>query len=298
MGMSLLVSAGSATGNEVAAAATPPNELPLEWHDFTGDGKSDLVAREQSTGNVYVFRHSGRVNGSLTFDQKILVLQGAQNFTWMGVNDVTGDSIADLVARLSDGTLVTYPGVGGLNGLGTFEPAVVVGSGWNIVNQIQLSDVTGDGYADISGVWSTTGELFVWPSTGLFDGVNTWGPKELIGTGWNAYNWVGSNEATSDDEKPDLVGRKASDGTLQLYPHQQFYDGTKTYVGPVQVGKGYQAVQPVTMTDLSLDGFPDIIAKRGGDLIFYPNAGGYDGDNTFRAPITLGTTWSGMDLVA
>lgn len=279
-------------------AATPANELPGEWHDFSGDGKSDLVAREASTGNVFIFRHSGSINGVSTFDQRFLVIPGAQSFNWIGVTDVTGDFAADLVARLSDGSLVAYPGTGGALGLSTFEAPIVIGSGWNGVSMMQLSDVTGDGYADITGRWSG-GELYVYPHTGMFDGVNTFSGPELIGAGgWNIYDWIGSAEATSDDEKPDLVGRRANDGTLQLYPHQRFYDGSRTYVGPAQVGVSWNTVQPLTMTDVDGDTFTDIITRRGGELLFHPNAGGYDGDSTFRAGITVGSGWGGMDLVA
>jgi hypothetical protein len=297
---SLLVNAGTSMSaeGEPRIAATPANELPGEWHDFSGDGRSDLIAREASTGNVYIYRHSGSFNGTSTFDQRFLVLTGAQSFNWMGVTDITGDFTTDLVARLSDGTMVAYPGTGDPLGLTTFEAPITIGSGWNGVSAMQLADVTGDGYADITGRWAG-GELYVYPHTGMFDGVNTLSSPELLGTGWNIYDWIGSAEATSDDEKPDLVGRRPGDGTLQLYPHKRFYEGSTTYVGPVQVGTGWNTVQPLTMTDVNGDNFTDIVARRGNDLIVYPNAGGYDGDNTFRAPTTVGAGgWTGMDLVA
>ncbi|OAH15339.1 trypsin-like serine protease [Streptomyces jeddahensis] len=80
--------------------------------DFTGDGKADLIARSKSTGDVYLYKGTGK-SGSGAFSGRIKVRS-----SWTGYNafdavgDVTGDGKADFLARTSGGTLYLYPGTG------------------------------------------------------------------------------------------------------------------------------------------------------------------------------------------
>ncbi|MER5179866.1 trypsin-like serine protease [Streptomyces sp. NPDC002896] len=80
--------------------------------DFTGDGKADLIARSKSTGDVYLYKGTGK-SGSGAFSSRIKVRS-----SWTGYNafdavgDVTGDGKADFLARTSGGTLYLYPGTG------------------------------------------------------------------------------------------------------------------------------------------------------------------------------------------
>jgi hypothetical protein len=293
---------GSA-GVVTAAPAAPPvvaaeYVLPFEWRDFTGDGVSDLVGRQAGTGDIYVFRHTGTFDATRTYDQKFLVAGQAQNYNWMGVSDITGDFTADLVARDNNGDLIVRPGSGRPVGVETFLAPVVLGNGWNGLSQLALSDVTGDGYTDITGMRGN-GELVVYPHTGMFDGINTFAPPELLGTGWDIMSWIGAGEVTSADEKPDLLGVRRDNGTLQVYPHKPFYDNTNSYSGPVQAGTGWDTVQIAGIADVSRDGFGDLVVKRSnGDLVVYPNSGRLSGDTTFKGPVLVGTGWNGIDLVA
>ncbi|WP_170068071.1 FG-GAP repeat domain-containing protein [Lentzea guizhouensis] len=211
---------------------------------------------------------------------------------------MTGDFAADLIARRTDGTLVVYRGTGRLNGTSTFESPVEVNVGWRDITSISIADVTGDGDNDIIGRWPD-GRLFTYPNVGVFDGMNTFAGPEQIGASWNIMAWMGSAELTSDDEKPDLMGWRASDGTMQLYPRARWYDGSNTFVGPVQVGTGWNTVEVKSLVTVTNDPFTDIVARRPGtgELIVYPNAGGYDGNETFRSPVLIGTGWGPMDLI-
>lgn len=283
-----------ATGSYVLAAAT----IPSQWHDLTGDGRSDLVAREASSGTIYVYPHSGSYNGTSTFGGRHAVLFGTEALNWIAVNEVTGDFAADLVGRRADGTLVVYPGSGRLQGGLTFGEAVEVGTGWNVITALAVADVTDDGEQDLVARWPD-GTLSVYPHTGIFDGTNTWSPPETIGTGWNIMDWIGIAELTSDDSRADIVARRHDDGTLQLYPHNLWYDGTSTFVGPVRVGLGWHSVQIMTLVTVTIDDFTDVVTRNGnGELVVYRNAGGYNGDSTFHSPTVVGYGWNAMDLIA
>ncbi|WDV56951.1 trypsin-like serine protease [Streptomyces coeruleorubidus] len=79
--------------------------------DFTGDGKTDLIARSTSGSYVYLYKGTGQA-GSGAFSARVKVR------TWSGYNafdatgDITGDGKADFLARTPGGTLYLYPGTG------------------------------------------------------------------------------------------------------------------------------------------------------------------------------------------
>ncbi|MEV3938500.1 FG-GAP-like repeat-containing protein [Glycomyces sp. NPDC049804] len=148
-------------------------------HDYTSDGKDDLVARHTSTGTLYVY--PGRGDG--TFGTKIKVGTG-----WGGmretnaVGDLDHDGHADLLSiAKSDSCLYFYRG----NGNGTFKSRVQVSCGWKSYEAITgVGDFNRDGHADFLSRRVTDGVLFLYPGNGK----GGHGTRVQIGTGWNAMN--------------------------------------------------------------------------------------------------------------
>ncbi|MFE2042217.1 trypsin-like serine protease [Streptomyces sp. NPDC059477] len=79
--------------------------------DFTGDGRTDLIARTKTGSTVYLYKGTGKA-GTGAFSARVKVR------TWSGFNafdavgDITGDGKADLLARTPAGKLSLYPGTG------------------------------------------------------------------------------------------------------------------------------------------------------------------------------------------
>ena len=124
--------------------------------DLTGDGRADIVGFGED--GVYVALNNG--NGSFGDARKVLSVF-AYNEAWRVekhprfLADLTGDGRADIVAFGEDGVYLALN-----NGNGTFGDAQrVVGNfsfndGWRVEKHPRfVTELTGDGKADIIGFW-------------------------------------------------------------------------------------------------------------------------------------------------
>ncbi len=241
--------------------------------DFDGDGWSDLLARQTSSGSLYLYRGNGTA-----------VAGGVQRGTgWNSMNVVTRfgdfnrDGREDVIARESaTGTLWLYRGTG----VG-FLARLRIGSGWSGMSEITpVGDLTGDRYPDLLAVQTSTGYLYVYPGRGT-----TLGAGRRIGGGWNAMSELAGVGDVNRDGRLDLVARKSATGALWLYR------GTGTGVGSgVQVGTGWSGMRDlVGVGDFDRDGFADLAAVQSatGKLFRYPWRG-----TSFGSAVLLGSGWS------
>jgi hypothetical protein len=168
--------------------------------DFSGDGRDDIVGRDQASGHWWV----GVSNGT-TFTTSLWDTWNTA-FTWVDVKvgDFNGDGKLDIVGRdqasgnwwaaLSTGSsfVNTF--------LGTWNPSIT----W--VN-VQVGDFNGDGKADIVGRDQATGDWWAALSTG----------SSFVNTFWGTWNtsitWVDVNVADlNGDGMVDIVGRDQASG--------------------------------------------------------------------------------------
>ncbi len=175
--------------------------------DFTGDGKSDLLAI-QTDGALKLF--SGDGYGGYGSAATIGSGGWAAFKQVITPGDWNGDGKADLLAIATDGALYLYPG----NGLGGWGGATTqIGSGWqNFRAVLAPGDFTGNGTSDLIAAL-TDGTLRLY-STGAGGTFGTSNP--IIGSGYLGYvALLGAGDFT-DDGKADIVGA-LPDGTLKVH---------------------------------------------------------------------------------
>ena len=179
------------------------------WHtvgsgDFNGDGKADIVWRDDE-GNVAIWLMDGTsVAGGA------VVANAAPNWKVQGVGDFNGDGKADILWRAPDGSVslwlmdnLTITTRGTLN---------TVSSTWTVAG---IGDLNKDGKADI--VWrnSADGSVVTWLMNGTT--ITKMIPAGKRSTAWSIVGVADFN----GDGKADLLWRNTTKGQNDLW----FMDG-------------------------------------------------------------------------
>ncbi|GGU50582.1 FG-GAP repeat domain-containing protein [Streptomyces lavendofoliae] len=168
-----------------SSAAAPHVQIGTGWNgfdhfaapgDFTGDGLPDLLARQTTTG--YLFLYKANAAGGL--DPAVRVGTGWTGYRLIGAGDVDGDGHGDLLARDSSGELWRYSGTG----QGTFKPRQLLFQDWGAGRSeiIGVGDISGDGLPDLLSR-DTNGKLL----RNKGDGKGSFGATLTIATGWQNY---------------------------------------------------------------------------------------------------------------
>ncbi|MCS0635568.1 FG-GAP-like repeat-containing protein [Streptomyces sp. LP05-1] len=195
---------GDTTGKLVGTGGWNAFDSLVRHGDFTGDGREDVLAREASTGKLWLY--SGTGTGSLGARK---LLGGGWNAMSriVGAGDLTGDGRADVLAvEKSTGKLWLYPGTA-TGGLGVRK---LLGSGgWNGINAlVGAGDMNGDGRADLIAREASTGKLWLYPGK-----AGSLGPRVLSGSGsgWKLMDTFLGVGDVNGDGRADLVTTTTSD---------------------------------------------------------------------------------------
>ncbi len=242
---------GATRPNPPTIGAYEASGADMPVMDLNGDMRSDVLYRNETTGQVYRFLANG-----LTLSSGALVYT-EPNTAWRVVAeaDFTGDGVSDLLWRNSSTGQVymmpfTTSGVPGAGGFIYTEP----NPAWRIV---QTPDLNGDGIADL--VWwnSTTGQVYGMLMNGGF-GIAAQG---FIYTEPNTqWQIAGAGDFSGSGRQNQLVWRNVATGQVYLM--------TVSFNGAAFSQSGqiiYNSILPykiVAVADFNGDGRSDLLWRH------------------------------------
>jgi Ca2+-binding RTX toxin-like protein len=271
---------GNADGNQLAKNSTYVESVGANWtiaetFDFNGDGRSDILWREQDAGQFTIWNGQGSSwaensysNNTVTGDWKIA-----------GVGDLNGDGRDDIVWRQDSGAFSTWQSTGtGFNTNVTYDSSVA--PDWKIVG---LADFDGDNKDDL--VWRNqgSGAFSIWRSTGDGFTPNTYYDAS-VDTSWHIDGLADFN----GDGKDDILWRHDGDGVLTTWQSTGSGFDLNVYddhsVSPVwQVAK---------TGDFNNDGKADLMFRNVADGTFTTWESNGDGfDPNVVSDSSVGTNW-------
>ena len=148
-------------------------------------------------------------------------------------------------------------------------------------------DFTLDQAPDILARNASTGNLVVYPHSGVYQGTATYQPAVVINGGWGGIRWIGQGDMNADGA-PDVV-YVDSGGVMRVAAHTGTFAGLGTLGSGQVIGTGWGINDLIFTDDFDGDGFTDILARRAGtgDTNIYFNNGGISGTTTLQAPQLL-----------
>jgi ketosteroid isomerase-like protein len=254
--------------------------------DFNGDGRSDLVFRNASNGDVIVWFFNA---GGTTFTStRITTVPANSGWEIQGVGDFNGDGRSDLIWRnLATGEIAVWLfNLGGTTFFSSIIFNLAIDSGWEIQT---VGDFNGDGRSDLMWRNYISGEVGPW----LFNaGGTTFVGSTIfnlaVGTGWQ----IQSAGDFNGDGRTDLMWRNTITGEVGPW---LFNAGGTTFTGvsltTVDPNAGWE-IQGVG--DFNGDGRADLMwrnAVTGEVAPWIFNAGGTSFVSSIIANVATNTGW-------
>jgi subtilisin family serine protease len=232
--------------------------------DFNGDGRSDLVFRNYTTGaNDVWFMNGSTVLGSVP-------LPGVSDVSWqiVGVGDFNADGWPDLVWRHAVVGLDYLWYMNGSTVIGAAWLPTVSDANWEIAG---VGDFNADGRPDLVWRHKVAGANYVWYMNGATVIGTTWLP------GVSDANWeIGGVGDFNGDGKPDLLWRHKVAGVNYLW-----YMSGATMIDAIWLpGVSDTNWQIGAVGDFNADGDPDLAWRHkvaGANYVWYMNGAATSG---------------------
>jgi hypothetical protein len=208
------------TGSSFTTSAIVP------FGDLNGDGFNDLIVRDGS-GQLRGYYGIGQSDFSSQTRKSVVLGNGWNTYPLLlTTGDLTGDGIADVLARDKSNKLWIFKGTG----KSSLATKIAVAGTYGETRLIGPGDINGDGKADMLMI-NSKGEL--WSVYG--SGKATFGGAHKVSTGWGSFTAVLGAGDLNEDGRNDIAGRDSA-GNFWLYPG----DGKGGFGTRVKLATGYQ----------------------------------------------------------
>jgi FG-GAP-like repeat len=214
--------------------------------DFSGDGSSDLLWQNPSSGQAAIWE----MNGNTRTGGGPVSLNPGPAWTAVGSGDFTGDGHADLLwQNTSSGQLAVWE-MDGDTRTGGGAVSVNPGPAWKAIG---TGDFTGDGLSDILLQNTSSGEISIWEMDGNTRiGGGVVGPSP--GSGWSE---VGTGDFNGDG-RSDILWQNASTGQLSIWE----MNGTDIVGGGALTLNPGPSWKAIGTGDFNDDGLADILFQN------------------------------------
>jgi GH25 family lysozyme M1 (1,4-beta-N-acetylmuramidase) len=261
-------------------------------HDFNGDGHNDIIGRNATNTNLYLYGGNG-AGGFIGDDDRLF------GTSWGGFDiiftpgDFTGDGKPDILARhATNKNLYLYEGngAGGLIG-GSGRSISTNWSAFDII--FSPGDFSGDGRPDVIARNATDKNLYLYKGNGAGGFIGE--TDRFLNSNWSAFDTIFSPGDFTGDGKADIIARNATDKDLYLYKG----NGAGGFIGETDrfLSNNWSAFDTIfSPGDFTGDGYADIIARDTANKNLYlykgNGAGGFlTGGSVFN------TGWSGFNTI-
>jgi Ca2+-binding RTX toxin-like protein len=271
---------GNADGNQIAKNSTYVDGVGTNWtiaetFDFNGDGRSDILWREQNAGQFTIWNGQGSSWAQNSYSNNTV----SSDWTIAGVGDLNGDGRDDIVWRQDGGDFSTWQSTGtGFNTNVTYDSSVA--PDWQVVG---LADFNGDNKDDLLWRNQGSGAFSIWSSTG--DGFT---PNTYYDAGVDRSWHIDGLADFNGDGKDDILWRHDGDGALTTWQSTGSGFNLNVYDD-----KSVNPVWQVANTgDFNNDGKADLMFRNVADGTFTTwesNGNGFDPNVVSDS--SVGTDW-------
>ncbi|RKN81398.1 FG-GAP-like repeat-containing protein [Ulvibacterium marinum] len=253
--------------------------------DLDGDGDLDVISAYEIRDGAAWFPNDGSGN----LGAPLILDSGRYSFRRIIPADLDGDGDLEVLAvTTADGLIDWYLNDGSENFTNGI-PISFDGSAVNIVKDLAIGDLDGDGDLDV--LLASLNKITWYPNDGLTFDVSRipaiFGTERTITTATAGASGVATGDLDGDGDL-DVVSSSAEDNKIAWYPN----DGSGNFGTQRTITQAEAGAEDVIVADLDGDGDLDVISTSADDnrIAWYPN----DGNGNFGTQQTITTAVDGI----